>query len=224
MADNVAITAGSGTSVATDDIGGVQFQRVKIGLGPDGTHTADLAGRVVTGSDGALYVDPRRKTVRVVATPVISSGAIYASGDCLGPLQTIANSVRAGALSGRILGITVLDKSQAQRAAIDIAFFAATVTTAADNAVFTCSDADMLNCLGIIPLQTTAYNTAFAGTPANSIATLPQTLVSGTYNPMIFPFPIVTTGTDLFMQLIVRGTPTYTSTSDIVVSLIIEQD
>jgi hypothetical protein len=37
MADNVAITAGSGTTIASDDIGGVQHQRVKIGIGDDGT-------------------------------------------------------------------------------------------------------------------------------------------------------------------------------------------
>jgi hypothetical protein len=36
MADNVAITAGAGTSIATDDIGGVQYQRVKITQGADG--------------------------------------------------------------------------------------------------------------------------------------------------------------------------------------------
>lgn len=43
MADNVAITAGSGTSIATDDVGGVQYQRVKIGLGVDGSAT-DMTG------------------------------------------------------------------------------------------------------------------------------------------------------------------------------------
>ena len=37
MADNVAITAGSGTTIATDDIGGVQYQRVKVTWGPDAT-------------------------------------------------------------------------------------------------------------------------------------------------------------------------------------------
>jgi hypothetical protein len=42
MADNVAITAGSGTTIATDDIGGVQYQRVKVALGADGA-AADLA-------------------------------------------------------------------------------------------------------------------------------------------------------------------------------------
>lgn len=37
ITDNVAITAGTGTSIATDDIGGVQWQRVKIGHGSDGS-------------------------------------------------------------------------------------------------------------------------------------------------------------------------------------------
>lgn len=36
MVDNVAITAGSGTSIATDDVGGVQYQRVKVTWGADG--------------------------------------------------------------------------------------------------------------------------------------------------------------------------------------------
>lgn len=37
MADNVAITAGSGTSVAADDIGGHLHQRVKLTWGVDGS-------------------------------------------------------------------------------------------------------------------------------------------------------------------------------------------
>lgn len=37
MADNVAITAGSGTNIATDDIGSVHYQRVKVTHGADGT-------------------------------------------------------------------------------------------------------------------------------------------------------------------------------------------
>jgi hypothetical protein len=40
LADNVAITAGSGTTIATDDVGsGVQVQRVKVTFGADGTAT-----------------------------------------------------------------------------------------------------------------------------------------------------------------------------------------
>ena len=39
MADNVDITPGSGATVATDDVGGVQYQRVKVAHGADGSAT-----------------------------------------------------------------------------------------------------------------------------------------------------------------------------------------
>lgn len=39
MADNIAVTAGSGTTIAADDIGGVLYQRVKISQGADGSGT-----------------------------------------------------------------------------------------------------------------------------------------------------------------------------------------
>lgn len=42
MVDNIAVTPGTGLTVAADDVGGVLFQRVKIGIGVDGT-AADLA-------------------------------------------------------------------------------------------------------------------------------------------------------------------------------------
>lgn len=44
MADNVAITAGTGTTIGADDVGGVLIQRVKTTWGPDGTaNDADVA-------------------------------------------------------------------------------------------------------------------------------------------------------------------------------------
>jgi hypothetical protein len=39
VADNVGYTPGSGATVAADDIGGVLHQRVKIGVGADGSAT-----------------------------------------------------------------------------------------------------------------------------------------------------------------------------------------
>lgn len=36
MADNVAITPGAGATIATDDVAGVQYQRVKLDIGADG--------------------------------------------------------------------------------------------------------------------------------------------------------------------------------------------
>lgn len=43
MADNVAITAGAGTTIATDDVGGVQHQRVKLTMGADGVSDGDVS-------------------------------------------------------------------------------------------------------------------------------------------------------------------------------------
>jgi hypothetical protein len=44
LADNIAITAGTGTSVAADDIGSVFYQRVKLSLGADGAAVDAIAG------------------------------------------------------------------------------------------------------------------------------------------------------------------------------------
>lgn len=59
MADNVAVTAGSGTTIAADDISGVYFQRVKITVGADGTATdvSTAAPLPVSDAGGSLTVD-----------------------------------------------------------------------------------------------------------------------------------------------------------------------
>lgn len=44
MADNVNVTPGTGVTMATDDIGGIHHQRVKIGLGADGSSTDAVGG------------------------------------------------------------------------------------------------------------------------------------------------------------------------------------
>jgi len=148
---------------------------------------------------------------RIQSTPTISSGAAYATGDVLGTLQTLANAARISGGSGTVLSVTVLDKTQAQRANIDLLFFDRTVTVAADNAPVAMSDADMANCLGVISLTT--YNTAWPGTPLNSVETT-----------LAVNLPFVLSGTSLFVVAVVRGTPTYTSTSDLIFSYVIQQD
>lgn len=44
MADNVAITAGAGTNIATEDVGGVHHQKVKIEFGGDAAATMVSSG------------------------------------------------------------------------------------------------------------------------------------------------------------------------------------
>lgn len=225
MADNVSITAGSGTSIASDDIGGIQFQRVKLTVGPDGTNSGDLAGRIVSSSlvstdasDVAAYVDPRVSRQIFTVTPTISTSPAYTTGDCLGGVQTISNAARFSGGGGVITSVTVLDKTQAQRSAFDILLFNSSITATTDNAAFAGSDADMAKCIGIISILTTDYNTAFAGVPLNSVAFKPNSATATWPQSMAIPY-YCSGGTTLYAQLVVRGTPTYTSTTDLVLQL-----
>lgn len=243
MADNVAITAGSGTSIATDDISGAHYQKMKLAVGiaddaamighkEDDAHSSGDAGimalgvrkdsaAIVSGTDGdytPLIVDgqgrqwvrPAPVQVRISVTPTISTSA-YASGDVVGGLMTFSNAARISGGSGIIQSILVLDKTQAQRAAMDLLFFDRSVTVASDNAAVAMSDGDMAYCLGVIAIG--PYNTAWPGTPLNSLSTL-----------LNVGLPFVLNGTDLFMVAVVRATPTYVGTSDLVFTLGILQD
>ena len=77
MADTVPITAGSGTSIATDDIGGVHYQRVKLSLGADGAATDIGIGQaamaasipvVIASNQGAVAVSGTLTAVTTVGT------------------------------------------------------------------------------------------------------------------------------------------------------------
>jgi hypothetical protein len=74
MADNVAITAGSGTTIAADDVGGALYQRVKM----------------VWGADGAVNDTSAAAPLPIVNTPLTNIGA--------GEYETVAASQTAQAL------------------------------------------------------------------------------------------------------------------------------
>lgn len=211
MADNVAITAGSGTSVATDDVGSVQYQRIKLTPGPDGTATVDVGGRTVDGgsTNSALYTDPRPKVVTIVQTPTVSTSPAYTAKDAVGGLLTFANAVRASGGTGTLIAVQVADASQ-QNKDLDLILFNATFTAPTDNAIFAPSDAESLKIIGCIPITAGSYFDFSTNAVADITAGLPR--------------PFVLAGTSLFGALVARGTPTYVATTDIVVTLTIQQD
>ena len=193
MADDLTLPA-AGASVATDDVGGKHHQRVKLTDGTDGSSTP-IGGTDTGGGVAALWVEPHTKIERYVWTPTISA-TLYTAGDVFGTLLTLPNAARAAGGSGFIQKIVLLDKSQAQRPAVDLVLFDQTMTIQADNATFAPSDADMMNCIGVIPLG--AYNAPWAGTPTNNVATA------------VMHFPYVCVGTSLFGALVIRNAPTMT--------------
>ena len=80
MADNVAITAGSGTTIATDDIGsGVQVQRIKPVWGADGTGTDTQVSQPLP-AQTTLEVS-QMSSLGTIATPQFAVINTSASGD-----------------------------------------------------------------------------------------------------------------------------------------------
>lgn len=149
MADNVQITAGSGTAIAADDISSVWYQRVKVSLGADGSAT-DLNG---TSTRGA-YVDLRGMSTRIQATSagLTTSSTAYSAGDQLGTELSFANAVRDSGGYGTVVTATLLDKAKVN-SGVDLYLFDRSVTPASDNAAFAFSDADMEFCVGVVEFR-----------------------------------------------------------------------
>jgi hypothetical protein len=88
MADDIAVTAGSGTTIATDEISGRHFQRVKLALGADGT-AAD-AGVGEGAATGGLRVDLATDGTVIGIVTETAPATDTASSGLNGRLQRIA--------------------------------------------------------------------------------------------------------------------------------------
>lgn len=76
MTDNISITEGTQTTIATDDVSGVQFQKVKLDVGGDGVSspfTGSLANVGVIHNAGTIAAIPQ---VSVGTIPQVSVGTL----------------------------------------------------------------------------------------------------------------------------------------------------
>jgi len=148
----------------------------------------------------------------IEVTPTIQAAA-YAANDQLGELMTLSGGVRfSEASSGSLLkNLTILDKAS-QSSTLDVYLFDASPTVAsADNAALDISDAEMADkCIGVIKVASGDYTVL-----ANS--TLATVSVSDTL------LKAIDGATAIFAIMASRGTPTYGSTSDLVLRFGIEQ-
>jgi hypothetical protein len=116
------------------------------GAGTDGDYSA-----VCVTPTGHLCVTPRRDQVRVQVTSAGLTNATYASGDQLGNQYEITNAARASGGTGRITSVMLLDEADVI-GPVTMLFFDRSVTAAADNAVASFSDADLLFLVGVAEL------------------------------------------------------------------------
>jgi len=142
-----------------------------------------------------------------VVTPVISTG-IYASGDAIGPIQSILKAVSSSDQSGIISSFVISDED-GQDAPLDVIIFESSVTGGSDNAAYAPSQAEVNASVGAFSVLAGDYIAA----GALSIATVKPAFE--------FQFDQSTT---LFFQLVSRGTPTYSATDSLQLKFVIDQD
>lgn len=171
--------------------------------GVDGTDVPTKALVV----DGRMVFDDPDVRVKVSQTPTVSSGSAYAVKDAIGALLTFAGVARTGFLSGVLETVTIVDKGQ-QMKALDLVLFSASLTAPTDNAIFDPTDAELLTCIGVVKIAAGDY----FDFNDNSVASVRLN------------HPYVLAGTPMYGVLVARDTPTYTSTTDIVVTLSARRD
>jgi hypothetical protein len=163
-------------------------------------------------NEAAPAVGANTTIVRV--TPTINTDA-YASGDALGGLLTFTNALLAkdiGVSTGVIVSAFILDEENSpEHAPIELWLFKATFTATANNAPFDVSDADLLNCLGVIKFAASDY--VDSANCAIATRTNVGLVVEGS----------AVGETSLFGQMVVRATPTY-ALLDVTVGIGIAQD
>ena len=163
---------------------------------------------------GAQVVIPHPRQVLITVTPTISA-AIYAAGDVMGAANTITSAAVATGRPGQIVGATLVDNGK-QSAALECWIFAVSPTLVnADNGVFDITDANLVTALpvGVIDFSAANYKSASANAVCN-----------GTVNGGSPVLSFVTSGSaNLFCAFMTTGTPTYASTSDLVLYLTVNQ-
>jgi hypothetical protein len=102
MADNLGYSPGSGATVASDDIGGVQHQRMKLTLGPDGVSQGDAQGGTAdpVGNELAMLVrsvvEENAYTQELLNTISVILRSVWQMGSAAGaPSLTVRNATAA---------------------------------------------------------------------------------------------------------------------------------
>lgn len=198
MANNTTLNTGSGGDVvATEDIGGVKYQQVKVTDGRTGNTTNKLAifaednasadgdtGILAfarrtaapintSGTDGdyeTLQMDAGKLWVAPLGFPITVKVSVtrpadvlqYAAGDAISDSTsaptaggfTITNAGRKSGGSCIITDVCVTsDNDPATRLAGEIFIWDQSVTNINDNVAFGVTDAEMRNCVGVIPFS-----------------------------------------------------------------------
>lgn len=160
-------------------------------------------GKTLVGAANPMPVSGRSAIFAV--SPAVTAASAYATGNVVGPLMTFAGIASDDNPTGLIQAIGFHFKS-AQTADMDFVFCSQnpSSTTVTDKTAVALNVADFAKCR--------AYR--LSGANCISLGTPTYCEIANLASPFTIP-----TGTDAYGFLVTRGTPTFTSTSDVTVSL-----
>jgi hypothetical protein len=201
LADNL-IAPAAGSSLATDDIGGVHYPRAKLVWGADGVAVDASAANPVPVAPAAteVYVGKHGGDVISAAQIPTTAAGAYASGDVIGTKMTFPNMTRLAAGPGIVQSL-LLQSKVALTGAVDVLLFSAdpSASTFTDNAALNLNVGDFDKLIGVVSLSSWVA----LGTP--SIA---QAHTVG----IAFDLPA---GQSIYAVLVARSAPTLASATDL---------
>lgn len=145
----------------------------------------------------------------VSVTPTIQAAA-YAAGDVIGGKMTFTNLLSPDVPTGELRKVYIYDKAK-QGVSLTLVLFSAdpSATTFTENAALTLNAADLEKVIAVVPLTTHLALAANGVTYADEIAK---------------SIKVAQSVRTIYGCLLAVGTPTYTSTSDLTVTLGFMQD
>jgi len=148
-------------------------------------------------------------TLRTTQTPTITAGSAYSSGNVVGALLTFANMARSSGQGGVLQSAILKDKS-GQGVSYDLFLFDSAPTAPTDKSAVALSAADLARCIAVVSLSGAALGAA------STMAVLTAAGLGLAFR--------LGSGTTIYGILVARGTPTYASTSDVSVDLVVLPD
>ena len=172
--------------------------------------TINAAGQLPRQFSGSVAIaSDQLGTSQVQVTPTVTSASAYTTGNVVGGLLTFANAVQSGPLSGVLESVTLAIKST-QTASFKLYLFSsAPSTTFTDKTAPAIGTGDAAKLLDVITLSG-----GDSGLGANTTLYVADNIGKS----------LVLAGTALYGVLTVIGTPTFTTTSDVVVTASILKD
>jgi hypothetical protein len=176
-------------------------------VGPDNSGNMPVGiGQQVYGSTNAVYVGG---TSQVQVTPTVTSASAYTAGNVVGGLLTFTNAVNSTVLSGVLESISIAVKSLQTTSFKLYIFKGVPSTTFTDKTAPAIVTGDATNLLDVYSFTT----------PDNGLGNNVTLYYSDAINRSL-----VLTNSSLYAVLICLGTPTFTSTTDVIVTASILRD